>query len=113
MRNPGRRSVIPLLLVIIGGALFLGAALFALYFGRNSAPQAIVPTQDWSGTGQIPRVSVEEAKAAYDSGQAVFVDVRSAEVYSEDHIPGALSIPLAELPDRLDELNPGDWIILY
>jgi 3-mercaptopyruvate sulfurtransferase SseA len=102
-----------MLLVIAGGLLILGAALFALFFQRNSAPESAVPTAAETGSGQVPRVSLEEAKAAYDSGRAVFVDVRTAESYAQSHIPGSLSIPLAELPDRIDELDAGAWIILY
>lgn len=60
-----------------------------------------------------PRISLEETKAAFDSRAAVFVDVRSEAAYAESHIPGALSIPLAELESRLDELNPNQWIITY
>jgi rhodanese-related sulfurtransferase len=61
----------------------------------------------------IQRVALEESKAAFDSGQATFVDVRSASSYEASHIPGALSIPLAELEGRLGELDPDQWIITY
>ncbi len=46
--------------------------------------------------GEVQRVTPEEAKAAFDSGSAVFLDVRSHTAYVQSHIPGALSIPLAE-----------------
>ncbi|MEW6239310.1 MAG: rhodanese-like domain-containing protein [Chloroflexota bacterium] len=62
---------------------------------------------------EAPRISLDEARAAFDSGAAVFVDVRSEAAYAEGHIPGALSIPLAELESRLDELDPAQWIITY
>jgi rhodanese-related sulfurtransferase len=29
------------------------------------------------------------------------------------HIPGSLSIPLAEIETRLSELDPNQWIITY
>ncbi|MBB6344774.1 ArsR/SmtB family transcription factor [Nonomuraea muscovyensis] len=35
----------------------------------------------------------------------IVVDVRSAGAYAEAHLPGALSLPLAELQDRLAELD--------
>lgn len=62
---------------------------------------------------EVPRVSLEEAKAALDGKTAVFLDVRAAGSYAASHIPGALSIPLNELEGRLDELDPADWIITY
>ncbi|MEW6404868.1 MAG: rhodanese-like domain-containing protein [Chloroflexota bacterium] len=61
----------------------------------------------------ILRVSLEDAKAAYDSGSAIFVDVRSESSYAEAHIPGALSIPGTLLASRMGELDPGQWIITY
>lgn len=33
------------------------------------------------------------------------IDVRSPEEYNEGHIPGAINIPLAELPDGLAETD--------
>jgi rhodanese-related sulfurtransferase len=56
---------------------------------------------------------LEESKAAFDSSAAVFLDVRSADTYATGHISGAISIPLAELEARIDELDPDRWIITY
>lgn len=62
---------------------------------------------------EIARVSLLDSKTAFDNKEAVFVDVRDASAYAESHIPGALSIPLAELETRLTELDPNQWIITY
>ncbi len=62
---------------------------------------------------EVPRVALADAKTAFDDGNAVFVDVRSASDYASEHISGALSIPETEMPARLTELNPQDWIITY
>ncbi len=40
----------------------------------------------------------------------VILDVREAVEYAFNHIPNALSIPLGELEDRIDELNKKDEI---
>jgi len=37
--------------------------------------------------------SVDEAKALLDAGKAVLVDIRDAETYGKDHIPGAVNVP--------------------
>lgn len=42
-----------------------------------------------------------------------FVDVRQPAEYSQDHIPGAILIPLKELPGRIDELSPHKKTIVY
>jgi 3-mercaptopyruvate sulfurtransferase SseA len=64
---------------------------------------------------EVPRVSVEETKAALDSGSALIVDVRSAEAYAAGHVPGAINIQLGEFetnPTGL-ALDKDKWIITY
>jgi 3-mercaptopyruvate sulfurtransferase SseA len=62
---------------------------------------------------EIERVPLADAKAAFDAGTAVFVDVRTAASYNQSHVPGALSIPLNQIENRLDELDASQWIITY
>jgi hypothetical protein len=80
---------------------------------------SIPPTQTPVGLPQtdadVPRVGVVDAKVAFDSGQAVLVDVRSANAFAAGHIAGAISMPLEVI-----EINPAgvafdknQWIITY
>ena len=64
---------------------------------------------------QVPRISVSDAKAALDSGQAILVDVRSAESYAAGHAAGAISIPLVNFEDNIGSLSleKNQWIITY
>ena len=64
---------------------------------------------------EVPRVGLEEAKAAFDSGQAVIVDVRSAAAYAESHVAGAINIQLGEIETNPTGLNldQDQWIITY
>ena len=103
----------PLILVGVGVALILGAFGWYAYL-LNQAPAAseITPIAE-DNYPDIARISVGDAKAAYDTSQAVFLDVRDAQAFAERHIPGAISIPLAELPQRISELNTQAWIITY
>ena len=59
---------------------------------------------------RIPR---EEAMKEVKSGKAVYIDVRSKEQYDIAHIPGAVSIPLSELPNRWKDLPVGKFLITY
>lgn len=45
--------------------------------------------------------------------QALVIDVRPVEEFAAGHIPGALSVPLAELRARLPELPRGGEIVAY
>ncbi|MGI5837852.1 MAG: rhodanese-like domain-containing protein [Chloroflexota bacterium] len=62
---------------------------------------------------EVPRTNVEDAKASFDRGEAVFVDLRSREAYERSHIPGAVSIPIQELYIRYGELPRDRKIIFY
>jgi hypothetical protein len=64
---------------------------------------------------EVPRVTIEEAKAALDSGTAVIVDVRNATAYEQSHIANAVSIPLDEIENNPAGLNVDkeQWIITY
>ncbi len=111
------RQVLPFVLVASGMILLLGAGLYLLNpLGMEGSRLSNTPT---AVVGQripypeVPRISLGDAKAAYDTRQAVFVDVRDSESYSAGHIPGALNIPLADLASRQSELNKTAWIITY
>ena len=64
---------------------------------------------------QVPRIEVDKAKAAVDSGAATLVDVRSAESYAAGHAAGAISIPLGNFEVNIDKLSleKDQWIITY
>lgn len=47
------------------------------------------------------------------AGDAILVDVRSREEYVAGHLPGALSIPVEELANRLKELSKEQEIVAY
>ena len=99
--------------------LITGVFLIAVVVACTTQPQQgqVSPTPPALPTEnpffEVPRVTLEEAKTAFDSGSAVFVDTRSATSFADVHIPGALSIPVAEIESRMDELDPNQWIITY
>ena len=107
----------PVLFLVVGGLLLLLAAALFLSQGKTSVAASQSPISagghDEETYPEIERVSLADAKAALDAGSAVFVDVRIAEAYAVDHVPGALNIPLGELETRLTELDSHQWIIIY
>lgn len=113
-RNQG--SIWPIVMVGMGLVLIVGAIGWYFANNPNSVNSQVSNTQASDVNIPYPdvkRVSLGDAKAAYDTKAAVFVDVRGEPYYSQGHIPGALSITDVELPNRLNELNPSDWIITY
>ncbi len=55
----------------------------------------------------IPQVHVDVLAGALAEGAAV-LDVRMPDEYEESHVPGALLVPLPELPERVAEVPDGD-----
>ena len=108
-------------------ALVFVAALSACSAGPTQVQPTAAPTQVTESTRaatsgelpatetDVPRVSVEEAKAAFESGLAIIVDVRQPNNYESSHIAGAISVPLGEIERNLTSLtlNKEQWIITY
>jgi hypothetical protein len=67
-----------------------------------------------STVSQVPRITTQELKEKLDANEDVIVvDARSRTEYDSVHIPGALSIPLAEIEERHGELPQEGEIVLY
>ena len=74
----------------------------------NAAPTATpMPTDD------APRITLEEAKKAFDEGKAFIVDARAEEAYKQEHIKGAVNIRADNLDAKLKELPRDKTIIVY
>ncbi|WP_243030143.1 rhodanese-like domain-containing protein [Thermus altitudinis] len=54
-----------------------------------------------------------EAKQLMEFMEAFVLDVRPPQDYKNGHVPGAVNIPLHELPNRLAELPKGKPIVVY
>ncbi len=72
---------------------------------RVSLPVAVAP--------EVPRIDVEQAREQLARGTAIVVDARSPADYAEFHIPGAVSIPSADMPQRYAELPQDKAIFIY
>ena len=60
------------------------------------------------------RITVAELKPLYDAGKVIVLDVRSAEAYQAEHVAGALSVPLAVVGEKAEELkSKGKLVVAY
>jgi len=75
--------------------------------------QLLLPTQGLSLEPE--RISPYALKTLLDKKGAdvVVVDVRNKGSYAAGHIPRAISIPVAEIPNRHQELPRDQTIVLY
>lgn len=71
----------------------------------------------WVAAGGVP-ATIEHADAAraqeivHQDGAQV-LDVRTAEEYATNHIPGSRNIPIQELEERLDEVPQGQPLLVH
>ena len=61
----------------------------------------------------VPRISLAEAKKAFDEGNVVFVDTRAEVSYKAEHVKGALNIPAEAFQTRYAEVPKDKKIITY
>ncbi len=96
------------------GILLLASAVLA---GAANLvhPRKIPWVQDWSAQVEeqardlgVPVVSLATAFELFKNREAVFIDARPEEEYFQGHVPGALSVPLSDLGNRLFDLMEFD-----
>lgn len=61
----------------------------------------------------VAEVTRDELLRRLEAGDVTVIDVRPGEEYAAGHIPGALSLPVDELADRLAELPAGATVVAY
>jgi rhodanese-related sulfurtransferase/DNA-binding transcriptional ArsR family regulator len=93
----------------------------ALYAQLRSVAAARLPDVDVARTRYLgieagedtEQVDREELLRRARAGEVVVLDVRPAPEFAAGHIPGAVSIPIDELPERLSELPADLEVVAY
>lgn len=78
---------------------------------RNLAEIQRLVLRYYSSRDSLEPVTRDELQARLRKRSVVVVDVRPVEEYAAGHLPGAVSIPLGELKQRLRELPRGREIV--
>jgi rhodanese-related sulfurtransferase len=108
-----------LLTLVLGGLMFVAGCTDAAKpptLVQNTAVPAARPAaeKEHADDGHdAPRISLADAKKAYDGGNVVIVDVRDVNAYKQEHIKGALHIPIAQAAANEDKLPKNKKIIVY
>ena len=82
----------------------------------TGAPQKspiIVTGATQADPSSFPRISPADALKLYKENKAVFIDVRSNQSYTNQHIRGALNIPRSEIIRRYAEVPVQKTVITY
>jgi rhodanese-related sulfurtransferase len=65
------------------------------------------------GRDELEPITLAELRRRLRDGDVTVIDVRPEEEYRAGHIPGALSIPVAELKRRLGEIPKRREVVAY
>ncbi|WP_149204924.1 ArsR/SmtB family transcription factor [Actinotalea subterranea] len=89
-----------------------------LYLGLQRVSEAHLPDlaaarADYLGTDDAEPIDRDELWRRAEAGDVTVIDVRPAEEYAGGHLPGAISIPLETLAERLDEIPTGTEVVAY
>lgn len=106
-KKPSSSSNGPLYLVILGVVVIIGLVLW------QGISRSVANNPGTSQNTAVERTSLTQAKQAYDTRSAIFLDVRDVEFYNESHITGAISMPYGEIETRYRQLDSSKWIITY
>ena len=62
----------------------------------------------------VDNISAERVKQLMDAGEKlVFIDMRPAKEYQQNRLPGARSLPIAEVANRFNEIPKSGRVVLY
>lgn len=106
------------LITLVLTAVALGCQTASTKIADNNPAPNVVPTNvatqaEATPADDAPRISLADAKAAFDTGGALFIDTRASASYDAEHIKGALNIPMDKLADRIKDLPRDKKIVAY
>lgn len=94
------------------GVIDLVRALHAVGEERLAEIDRLLADFSLQGEG-VRELTLAELKASVDEGRVTLIDVRPRVEYDQGHIAGARSVPVDELPDRLDEIPADREVVAY
>jgi len=87
------------------------------YFSLVALVGVFLPWLAFAGHGvedSVDNLSAERAKQLMEAGEKlVFVDMRPAQEYQQSRLPGARSLPIAEVANRFSEIPKSGRVVLY
>jgi hypothetical protein len=81
----------------------------------NAAAASATPGDSKGGVPfpEVARISLADAKQAYDANDAVFIDTHAESQYAREHVTGAINIPSHRLEELVNKIPKGKKIIAY
>ena len=87
--------------------LLIGASLLTVIWAVN-----YTPSPEFPGVRHLTPV---EAMALIETGRALILDVREKDAFDKEYLAGAISVPIGELDNRIDEFESykAEDVVIY
>jgi hypothetical protein len=79
----------------------------------NSTANVAAQTDSHGHEDNAPRITLADAKKDFDAGNVVFVDTRAETAYKQEHIKGAINMPMEAFEAKYKGIPTGKKIIAY
>lgn len=109
--------------VVFAIGTFVGLSLITYVAWAVTRPASDAPSvaaaSVVAGSGEhdhehdFERISIADAKAAFDRGEITLIDVRTVEQFAASHIPGSLQIPLPRIEGEIPYLPKDKLVVTY
>jgi 3-mercaptopyruvate sulfurtransferase SseA len=104
-------------LVLILLALLIGVGLLACNSNETLLSQTPRPANQATPAPPPPdnarRITAEELHKLWEKNEVVIIDTRPEVAYKQEHIKGALPVPVGTLAAKFDQLPKGKLIAAY
>ena len=93
----------------------VASPVVSAFLGRfhDFAQDTLAELRERTNTDDLAPVTVDRLVELLRDNEVTVIDVRSAADHARGHVPGALSLPIQQLADRLGELPGQDTIVAY
>ena len=79
----------------------------------NASRSGPAAADDHHDEDNAPRITLADAKKAFDAGEAVFIDTRDPNNFKQEHIKGAMNVTTAMLASQYESIPKDKKIIAY
>jgi 3-mercaptopyruvate sulfurtransferase SseA len=109
------KNRLPVIVAGIVAVALIGFVIYRLVQKPAAAPAVASQNEDAEEQARrnVPRVEPEKLLADFQAGSVTIIDVRDAEGFAQQHIPGAKHVPLAQVESMAPYLPKTKPIVAY
>jgi 3-mercaptopyruvate sulfurtransferase SseA len=103
-----------LILLAVAGLFAISACTdVAEPISISRSTENVEPVAHVDDADDAPRISLADAKKAFEEGTAIFIDTHPKATYDLGHIPGSINVTMQDFEAKFDSIPKGKRIIAY